>query len=552
MRMDRRGGAWVVGLWLLCASCVSPKEFTPQAPSVPQLRLPRNDVYEGSVITGALRPTFVWEESTNASGDPLRYELQYGSDSTFASDTTTIETNEPTFRPGENLLVSTVPPVGRRYYWRVRACLPQICSDYSPTWWVNLGRSAKDFNGDGYADVAVGAPEYQSRGAVFVYFGSSGGLDTVPDGVIGQSGGGDNFGGYIAPAGDFNADGYADLIVGAYQYQPSGRAYIFFGGPGNSMDRNADVILEGRSPNEGFGKSVSSAGDLNGDGFSDVVVGAFFNSGNGSQAGRAYIYFGGVLGTPDLPDGVLSGKMAGENFGYRVSSAGDLDGDGFSDLAITSGDYLEVLQMPCFAQIFQGTRDSVKESPALRLEGKSADGCAVLAVDGQDINRDGFADLIVATSPSFPARPFVTIHLGSSEISTPSEFEISASVVGNRFIGSVASAGDVNADGLADILIGGSDGNSQPRVLVFLGSGPSSYISSQPAASITGTANTFGMALGSPGDINGDGFDDIVIGAYSEGAAYVFFGNAGGTLEPTADAILAPNFQNSLYGFAVL
>jgi FG-GAP repeat/FG-GAP-like repeat len=551
MNMDRRGGVlglWIVGMLLLGASCVEPKEFTPLPPSVPQLRLPRNDVYEGSVITGALRPTFVWEPSTFTTGGPLHYELQYSADPDLA-DAITIETSEPTFRPSDALPVSTVPPVGRRYYWHVRACIPAICSDYSPTWWVNLGRSNKDFNGDGYADVAVGNPQHQNRGAFYVYFGGQR-LPTIHNTVIGYSSGNDNFGVAISPAGDFNADGYSDIIVGAPGALPNGRAYIYFGGPGETMDKNFDVNLPGISANEGFGRAVSSAGDLDADGFSDVVVGAPSNEANGYGAGRAYIFYGGNSGVQDLPGEILVGKKAGEGFGGHVSPAGDLDGDGFADLAITSGDFLEVTSAPCFAQVFRGSaRDAFVDFPALRLEGRTNTECSILAASGHDINRDGFADLLVATAPS--SSPFATIYLGNSNISNLSEINLPPSLIGNRSIGSVASAGDVNGDGLSDILVGGANFNPEATVQIFLGSGAN--VPSAAAATLRSTAGTgssFGQTLGSTGDINGDGFDDIVVGSYGD-AVYVYLGNAGGSIDTTADMIWLPP-STGLYGYSLL
>jgi hypothetical protein len=139
-------GVFSVG-WLMCwalgsASCVSSTDYTPLPPSVPKLRLPRNDVYEGSVITGSLRPKFVWEASTANTSGAITYELQLSADPKLEADVTTVTIAEPSYQSDAALPVSTVPPVGRRYYWRVRACLATTCSEFSPTWWVNLGRSS--------------------------------------------------------------------------------------------------------------------------------------------------------------------------------------------------------------------------------------------------------------------------------------------------------------------------------------------------------------------------------------------------------------------------
>ena len=127
------------------------------------------------------------------------------------------------------------------------------------------------------------------------------GEDPLPEAITerfftGQAAG-DLFGYSVSRAGDVNGDGYSDIIVGANGNDAggnnAGRAYIYFGGA--SMDNTADVILTGEAAGDYFGYSVSTAGDVNGDGYSDVIVGAYLNDAGGSDAGRAYIYFGGYI-----------------------------------------------------------------------------------------------------------------------------------------------------------------------------------------------------------------------------------------------------------------
>ena len=125
--------------------------------------------------------------------------------------------------------------------------------------------------------------------------------------LIGESVG-DYFGFSVSTAGDVNGDGFSDVIVGAYTNDAggtdAGRAYIFFGGA--SMDNTADVTLTGASDEDKFGTSVSTAGDVNGDGYFDVIVGANYNDAGGSDAGSAYIYLGGA-GMDDVADLILTG-----------------------------------------------------------------------------------------------------------------------------------------------------------------------------------------------------------------------------------------------------
>ena len=145
---------------------------------------------------------------------------------------------------------------------------------------------------------------------------------------------GSNFGYSVSGAGDVNGDGYDDIIIGAYGYSSfTGRAYIYFGGL--SMNTVADVTLTGVSASNFFGYSVSNAGDVNGDGYSDVVVGAY---GYSSSTGRAYIYFGGLT-MNNTVDVTLTGESTSNLFGISVSSSGDVNSDGYSDVLVGASGY---------------------------------------------------------------------------------------------------------------------------------------------------------------------------------------------------------------------
>ncbi len=148
------------------------------------------------------------------------------------------------------------------------------------------------------------------------------------------------FGISVRSAGDVNGDGYSDVIIGADRNYSSwtGGANIYFGG--SSMNNTADVILVGEAAYNLFGFSVSSAGDVNGDGFSDVIVAAY---GYYSNTGRAYIYFGGpaMNNTADL---IMTGEAIDSYYGVSVSTAGDVNGDGFSDVIVGAGYYSGVRQ----------------------------------------------------------------------------------------------------------------------------------------------------------------------------------------------------------------
>ena len=127
----------------------------------------------------------------------------------------------------------------------------------------------------------------------------------------------DYFGYSVSTAGDVNGDGYSDVIVGAYFNDAggsnAGRTYIYYGG--SIFNNIADVTLTGAAAGDYFGHSVSTAGDVNGDGYSDVIVGAYGNDAAEINAGRAYIYFGGAS-MNNTADVTLTGAAAGDYVWY--------------------------------------------------------------------------------------------------------------------------------------------------------------------------------------------------------------------------------------------
>jgi hypothetical protein len=170
-------------------------------------------------------------------------------------------------------------------------------------------------------------------GRAYIYFGAQK-PDDHPDEILTGASAGDSFGFSVAGVGDVNHDGFSDVIVGAYHNaaggKDAGRAYIYQGSV-LPMEHPA-LVLTGEAAGDAFGYAVSPAGDVNGDGFADVAVGAYGNDAGGSAAGKAYVYYGGA--TDAAPDFTLAGEATLDNLGFAVSGAGDVDGDGFGDLVV--------------------------------------------------------------------------------------------------------------------------------------------------------------------------------------------------------------------------
>ncbi|MEZ4362799.1 MAG: VCBS repeat-containing protein [Kofleriaceae bacterium] len=546
--LARGRGGWgaLVVLAMLAACGTESQQYTPLPPTVPHLRMPRNDLYISSFRPNALRPTFVWEPATATVKDPVRYELQLSADKTFETDVVTAETLTPTFQPDQDLPIATTPPVGRRYYWRVRACLPLICSDYSPTWWINLGRSKKDFNGDGYADVAVATPGFNNGdGRVEVYFGSPGAtFDATSDGTLTGDRTGELFGYRLAAAEDFNADGFADLLVGARGIATGamtpGRGYLYFGSPGTSFDPVPDVIFQG-TPDESFAAAVAGAGDFNGDGFSDVAIGARSNSARGLYAGRAYLYYGDADGTLDQADSVLTGEMRLEEFGSGISS-GDLNGDGLSDLVVLASDFPDEYRAMCAAQVYLGESGSKHSgSRTLSLRHEDFPTCVSIATVAGDINRDGFTDIVHIINSTNDE--LLNIHLGRPiPQATPDVSTARTSTPDSRSWNQVAKVGDINGDGFDDVAIQYYSGPSL-RTDVLLGKGLEDGLFSFALATTIPSGSA--VSLAAAGDVNGDGYDDIIAKVPARPTVYLYFGAAGGTFDISPDGTLTSQTEVS-------
>jgi len=412
-----------------------------------------------------------------------------------------------------------------------------------------FGRSvstAGDVNGDGYSDVIVGAYGFSSnKGRAYIYFGGTS-MNNIADVIMNGETNLDYFGYYVSSAEDINADGYSDVIVGAYGYlSETGKTYVFLGG--TSMNSVPDLTMTGEATNNFFGRSVSSAGDINGDGYSDIIIGAF---GFLAYTGRAYIYYGGFL-LDNNPDLVLTGAAAGNSFGVSVSTAGDVNGDGYTD-------------------VFAGASGLSNSSGAsyLFFGGISMDSYTDVTVSGEqelsyfgnsvstagDVNGDGYSDLIVGAFgySSNMGRVYLYDYYMRNVII--SDVKMTGDTLNPSSFGiSVSSAGDVNGDGFSDVIIGAFEFSSYVgRSYIYYGGNSMDNI---PDITMTGEAvnNYFGFSVSSAGDVNGDGFSDVIVGAYGNlsgtGKSYLFYG--GNSMDNIPDITMTGEALNNYFGISV-
>lgn len=267
-----------------------------------------------------------------------------------------------------------------------------------------------DVNGDGHPDVAVGAYNHPSAagrpGSVFVYYGDGTTLGTTPtriDGDVHLSW----FGYATGRAGDVNADGFDDLVVGAtYASHPDtfeGRAYLYLGGPAGIATTPAWVI-DGDNPGAGLGYAVGGAGDVNADGYDDVLIGAHHYDTTLVETfegqGRAFLYYGGPGGLSPTPSWWVTGRNRQAHRGRAVGRAGDVDGDGVDDLLVSDLRYTGTAFSEGRLEVFYGRPGF---GPSTLADWAYSPGVTALAlgqtmIGDMDLNGDGLVDVAAGTS----------------------------------------------------------------------------------------------------------------------------------------------------------
>ncbi len=464
--------------------------------------------------------------------------------------------------------------------------------------------AAGDVNGDGHADVIVGARRFDGgesdEGAAFVFLGSASGIGNGDPFTAAARFESDQAGAWmgasVAGAGDVDGDGYDDVIVGATFYDDGqtdeGAAFVFTGsatGIADGIPFTAAAQLESNQPNAGFGLSVSGAGDTNGDGYGDVIVGAIVYDNGQTDEGAAFVFPGSPSGVASSNPGTpgvtqVESNQASAGFGFSVAGAGDVNGDGYADAIVGAYAYDAGQGDEGAAFVFPGGASGIASShPATpgvaQLESNQAGAFLGYSVAGAgDTNGDGYADVIVGTvfydnGETNEGAAFVFLGsasgIASSNPATSGVAQLEANQANATLGNSVAGAGDVNGDGYADAIVGanGYDGghSNEGAAFVFVGSA-SGIVDGDPATALAQIESSqaeanLGFSVAGAGDVNGDGYADVIAGVYrydngetDEGAAFVSLGGPAGIAfgnPATAAAQLEPEQASAQLGVSV-
>jgi len=340
---------------------------------------------------------------------------------------------------------------------------------YSQAGFGQSTANAGDINGDGFEDLIVGAPfaGIKQSGAAYVYFGTATGFNLIPNWRAESNMTDSRFGYSVAGLGDINNDGFADIGIGAIWYADGksyeGGVFIYLGsalGLGINGDLfNSDFKFKGNFQYAQFGYSIAGAGDVNKDNYDDVIIGAPVLS-------KAYLYYGSANGL--TLQRTFTGQ-SNSNFGYCVSTAGDVNKDSCSDIIIGANrfDNPDGYIDEGSAFVWLGSRSGILSNShnwQMPSFGNWFSYFGASAISTGDVNNDGYGDVAIGGygySTDIREVGAVFVYMGSATgLSNVSKWSYKGNQTDER-MGRSLSFTDFNRDGFSDLLIGSSESDDQ-------------------------------------------------------------------------------------------
>jgi ankyrin repeat protein len=424
----------------------------------------------------------------------------------------------------------------------IESTVPDMIFDGEPNSVFGGRIACGDVDGGGYDDIVIGAEKYNNnRGRAYLFYGEPD-MNTTCDLIFEGESEGDFFGSTVS-CGDIDNDGYDDILVGAFGYNNNqGRAYLYWGRKRNSMDANPDKIFDGQAE-EGACFSLGCPGiviyDIDNDGYRDIIFGA-------SRAlpypcdgiGHAYLYYGNTKELMDAAyDLIFTSENSGDNFGF-ATGCGDVDNDGYGDIIIGARFYPGGgLQGDCIGRAYLyygGSRLNIDAKADVIFDAESKDkrlffGQGIICIDQ---NKDGFDDILIGAQGYKERQGRAYLFYGDTRanLDTVADKTFDGEVELSDY-GFIIICGDIDGDDNNDIVIGADYIRQQVgRAYIYWGSelsGPSP----KPGRIFTGEnpGEWFSQGLAC-GDVNNDGYDDLVIGALGykagseQGRAYLYYG----------------------------
>lgn len=448
-------------------------------------------------------------------------------------------------------------------FWRVETTDVRGAALASATWeFFVSGRATRsvfwygvpDFDGDGVGDLVVGA------------WGNASGLGRAygyPRGRV-ESGmpawtlrGGESlmggFGFWVQSVGDINGDGFVDLGVSGFR-EAEGRGSVrLFLGSASGLQEGAATVLEGATAGVNFGIPVAGIGDVNGDGYADMAVGL---TGESSSRGAARVYWGGPDGVSMVRSALIQGISTGPSlFGGSITPVGDLNGDGFDEFIVGApGAEGE----SGAAWVFHGGRDPDWATQRTRLRTTLVGQFGAEASTLGDLEGDGYLDFVVSAPSANMTQGRVAIYSSGSGTLDPGIVVelIPTAAVASRFGTAVHGGHDVNGDESPDLVVGAPrDSMGGGQVAVYLGGTRNLR---EPSSLITRVGEeraSFGVVVSILGDTNGDGFADIAIGSPRDNqrrpAVFVYGGSRTATFAGSPAVVMNPDPADVVFGESI-